>query len=372
MHKKFVHITSVHTRRDTRIFLKQCRSLLNAGYGISLVVADGKGDEIKDGVKIFDVGSSKGRVDRMVKTTRRVFSKARELDADVYHLHDPELIPWGLALRFMGKSVIYDMHENLPKQVINKSWIPERVRSMLSASIKLLEKVVLNRFYVIMAESSYCKDYSWINNKQVILNYPLIDELIDLKTGYRDKPTIGYIGGVSKERGVLNTVSALKRIRQQGREVDFLCIGNVSKLVQNDPFFKEGINEGWIHSTGRLSPHIGWPMIAECHIGMALLLPIKNYFESYPTKMFEYMAMGIPVLVSDFPLYRDIVENNVCGICVDPLDPDAIAQAINFLMDHPEKAKEMGQNGQKAVQKTYNWHKEAEKLLSFYDRIKIK
>jgi len=109
----------------------------------------------------------------------------------------------------------------------------------------------------------------------------------------------------------------------------------------------------------------GWPIIAQCHVGLAVLHPIPNYVESYPTKTFEYMAMGLPVIASNFPLYREIVEGAECGICVDPLNPEEIAGAIRWIIDHPAEAEQMGKNGHRAVEERYNWGKEEKKLLSF-------
>jgi glycosyltransferase involved in cell wall biosynthesis len=363
---KIIHLTSVHTRYDNRIFFKQCCSLTNAGHDVSLVVADGKDDEIKDGVHIYDVGDFKCRLKRMIWSTYLVFKKARELGAQVYHFHDPELLPWGLILRISGKKVIYDMHENLPKQVHNKTWLPTWSRYFLSSMIRLFERIVLSKLYIVMAELSYTKDYVWVKNKEVVLNLPIIDGPIMIPKIKKDFFTVGYIGGVSRDRGIPMAAEALVQIRQKGVDVELICVGNVNDEVSSNSSFQKGLSEGWLHSPGWVPSQEALPLIACCHVGVALLRPIGNYIESYPTKMFEYMAMGIPVLVSNFPLYRRIVYQYNCGLCVEPEDIEEVKRALIFFLNNPDESRKMGLRGRRAVEKKYNWGREEEKLLQFY------
>jgi glycosyltransferase involved in cell wall biosynthesis len=103
--------------------------------------------------------------------------------------------------------------------------------------------------------------------------------------------------------------------------------------------------------------------------GIVTFHPLPNHLDSHPTKMFEYMSSGIPVIASDFPLWRDIIEGNQCGICVDPLDPKAIAAAIDYVVTHPQAAKAMGENGRRAVLQKYNWTVQANRLIDFYGAI---
>jgi glycosyltransferase involved in cell wall biosynthesis len=121
-----------------------------------------------------------------------------------------------------------------------------------------------------------------------------------------------------------------------------------------------------VHLVGYLPPQEGWRRMADFDLGLAVLEPIPNYLESYPTKVFEYMSLGIPPIVSDFPLYRRIVAKHRCGVLVDPLDAEAIARAIIRLKENPAEAAEMGARGRKAASEFYSWESEQAKLLRFY------
>jgi len=99
------------------------------------------------------------------------------------------------------------------------------------------------------------------------------------------------------------------------------------------------------------------------------VLPLDSYVNAQPTKMFEYMSGGLPVIASDFPVYRKIVESADCGLLVDPLNPAAIAEAIVWLMQNPSRAYEMGQNGKRAIADRYNWEREAESLVATYEEL---
>lgn len=92
-----------------------------------------------------------------------------------------------------------------------------------------------------------------------------------------------------------------------------------------------------------------------------------NYLDSLPIKMFEYMSAGIPVVASNFPLWKEIIEKNRCGVCVDPLSPKDIAKAINFIVQNPQIAQKMGENGKRAILEKYNWQIEEQKLFNIYE-----
>ena len=291
---RIVHISTVHSDSDTRIFEKECRSLAEKDHEVSLIIPADR-DEVRKGINIKALPILKDRFRRMTFGTITAARNAFSENGDINHLHDPELLPLGLLLRATGRRVVYDMHENLPEQIRTKHWIHPLIRKALAAIISIFERMTLNRMAVIMAESSYAIDYDWVKKSQIVLNLPKVEELIKLENatqrGQKDEFLVGYIGGVSRERGILTVVEALKGLRSESLPIKFKCVGNKSKEVAADQIYQEGIKEGWIISPGRMPPNLGWPLIARCHLGIALLKPIGNYVGSYPTKMFEYMAI---------------------------------------------------------------------------------
>lgn len=362
------HLTSLHFRYDVRIFLKECKSLARAGYNVSLVVADGEGNEIVEGVTIYDIGKKpKCRIQRMLLTANKVFKKAISLNATIYHIHDPELIPVGLKLKKKGLKIIFDAHEDLPKQLLSKPYIPQIVRSSLSKLIRQYEKKVCKQFdAIVTATPSICEKFLKINSNTIdVNNFPILDELFMETTNSEGKNNICYIGGISKIRGIEELVKAIGISKSDTKL--FLC-GDF-----REPELKNKVEKfsGWskVKYLGLIDRNDICEVLSQSIAGIVTLWPEPNHIESQPIKMFEYMSAGIPVIYSNFPLWMQIVEGNKCGICVDPLNPQEISTAIDFLANNPETAQEMGKNGRLAVVQRYNWELEEKKLLELYSKI---
>ncbi len=365
--KKVCHLTTVHPYFDIRIFHKEAKSLLKAGYDITLIAQHNK-DEIVNGIKIIALPKPKNRIERMLLLSLKAFFKAIKQKADVYHFHDPELIIVGLFLKLMGKKVIYDIHEDVPKTIMSKYWIPKWIRSYVGFIVNLIEKG-FSRYFdaVITATDDIAKNFKNHPRALVIKNYPLLEYFTNarVKNKNTNNYKIIYIGGLTPERGITQIVQAMEFLDNNARLIlaGKFSPGSYENEVRSLEGFKKVDYLGWVDFTKVTEVY------ENANVGVICLLPEPNYINALPIKLFEYMAAKLPVIASNFPLWKEIVEGNNCGICVNPLNPKEIANAIKYLMEHPEEAKRMGENGRKAVFEKYNWENEEKKLIDLYEKI---
>lgn len=363
---KVCHLTSVHPYNDTRIYLKECSTLEKAGYDTHLI-AQYAPNEVRKGIYLYPIPEIKNnRFKRMTQTVFSVYQQALQINADIYHFHDPELISVGLLLKAKGKKVIYDVHEDLPRDILTKDWIPKYLKKMISIFAEKIENNAAKKLDAIVTATPYIKQrFININKNSIDLkNYPILTELYpytdDLNT---QKITFCYIGGISKIRGIFEIIEAISQAK-----VKLLLAGSFNNIEEKST----AINmEGWqyVEDLGYVDRQGILEILQKSVAGLVVLHPTIAYINSLPIKMFEYMSAGIPVIASNFPLWREIVEGNRCGICVNPQDSTAIATAIQWILDHPEEAQEMGSNGRKAIQKKYNWEQESEALLNLYSQL---
>jgi glycosyltransferase involved in cell wall biosynthesis len=366
--EKICHLTSVHPAFDIRIFEKECKTLSQAGYQVVLIVPHDQEEEV-DGVRIRALAKPKSRFERMTKTLWQLYRAAIKENALIYHFHDPELIPVGILLKRKGRSVIYDVHENVTEHMFLKEWIPLRLRSLIGKGARFAEWLGTKCFDGILAATPAIAT-RFPSSKTIILqNFPILNELNENNfIPYQERPPILlYLGGISKPRGAREMVLATELLAEQlGAELHLAGSFSPAELECQ-------IRElaGW-----KRVKFLGWQsreevarLLGRSRIGLVVLHPTRSYLESYPIKLFEYMSAGIPVIASNFPLWHRVVEEAQCGLLVDPLNPKAIAEAIQWLLEHPAEAEEMGERGQKAVRERYKWDMEAKNLLTLYETL---
>ncbi|NEP55944.1 MAG: glycosyltransferase family 4 protein [Symploca sp. SIO2G7] len=364
---KIAHLTSVHPRYDTRILLKECRALATLGnYQVNLIVADGKGDQHSECVRIFDVNVTKRRINRIIATPWRIWQKARLVDTHIYHFHDPELIFIGLLLRASGKKVIYDVHEDLPRQTLGKYYIPQRLRKITALGLELIENFAAKYFDTIVTATPHIRDrfLKLDCNAIDVNNYPILSELHTPNLNWQQKEkAVCYVGGITEIRGIFTMIEAMSQV-----EGKLFLGGDFSSFQEKEQAIK---TQGWsnINELGYLNREEVAQTLEKSMAGLVVLHPLINYLDALPVKMFEYMSASLPIIASNFPLWRQIIEKNNCGICVDPLNPQEIAQAIQWIFDHPQEAEQIGKNGRKAVEEKYNWETESKKLLALYQEL---
>lgn len=366
---KICHLTSAHPPYDIRIFHKECVSLAEQGYSVFLICA-GAENEVKKGVNILGVKKNNSRFGRMFITVWRVYKKALEVDAELYHFHDPELMLVGLLLKQKGKKVIYDVHEDVPKQILNKHWISNPMRLFISAIYKKSENYCAARFSAVVTATPSIK-IRFTDFKipaYTVNNFPFLNELkTEKKISSKDNSTIKYVcylGGISEVRGLTYLVKAMALLDNCKLIMAGKCSPeNYLSELQNTEGWHNIIYKGLVQR-GELSE-----ILAQSEAGIVTFLPIPNHIDAQPNKMFEYMSSGIPVISSDFPLWKEIILKNNCGMCVEPTNPKAIAEAIQYIIDNTERAKEMGNNGLKSVTEKYNWESEKVKLFDLYNQI---
>jgi glycosyltransferase involved in cell wall biosynthesis len=366
---RICHFSSAHQGLDIRIYRKQCLSLARAGFDTHLVIA-ASAAEIAEaathGVAVHPLAPARGRLGRILFQSWRCYRRARALDAEVYHFHDPELIPYGLLLHWQGKKVIIDLHEDLRGDIHSKHWIPPMLRRAIGTAARRLEHAAARRLSAVVAATPFIgKLFEHSAGRLAIIhNYPMVDELADAPSpGQAARDCVCYVGAIDDIRGIREAVRALETV-----DCKLLLAGRFGSAALRE---EVGRYPGWlqVEECGFVDRARVAQIMARSFCGLVTFHPVPNHIHSLPIKLFEYMSAGVPVIASDFPLWRQIIEDADCGLCVDPNQPEQIAAAINHLRANPALAKKMGNNGRRAVETKYRWDREAVTLVALYGQV---
>lgn len=371
---KVCHLASKHKMNDMRIFEKECKSLAKGGFEVTLIgFGETPKTEMIDGVRCISLHCPiKNDLELLRKRNKMSLEAALQVDADIYHLHEPELLPVGLKLKKKGKTVIFDSHEfygwqlrdNIHKIKIIKTpafvmrWFgklymryEKRVCMKLDAVIQVCTMNGMDYF------ANRCRKSLFIRNLPSIFDYSR-----KTPVDFAGKPAIAMIGGITKERGITQLVKATHQAGGTLLLAGAFYPKSYESELHQMPEFECVDYKGFLDKDGMVA------LLEQANIGASTLLNVGQYdkIDTFPTKVYDYMSMELPVVLSNTEYAQRMNDKYHFGICVNPDDDKEIGQAFAWLHAHPEQAKAMGKNGRKAIEADFNWEKESEKLIEFY------
>lgn len=369
------HITLLHKLDDIRVFYKECRSLARNGFDVTLIGFDDSDYEtVKDGVKIISINiPTKNRIEVIRKRGKAAYRKALEINAYVYHIHEPELLAVARKLKKKGKKIIFDSHEfygwqlyygvHKPK-IIN---VPPAFMRFFAKLYMRYEAGICRKLDAVIAVCTF-KGKNYFEKRAsrtvYIRNTPVINNDISLqKTDSCN--SIAYIGVLTYERGVTYLIKACHKAN-----VRLILAGNfVKKSYQEEvmamPEWACVDYRGFLDRKGMDE------VMRSSSIGISNILNVGQYnnIDTFPTKVLDYMMMGLPVIISDTDFHKEMNDKYHIGICIDPSDVDKLAETIGFMQKHPDKAGEFGENGRKLVLEDWNWSVDEQRLIELYRSI---
>lgn len=365
-----VHMTTVHHPYDPRIYYKQCLSLHKANHDVTLISQCADSEQTMDmPITHIPLKTYTSRLKRMIFGTWNAFKKAKREKADIYVFHDPELLPVAALLKKKDNVVVYDIHEDYITSILQKDYLPKPIKHIIAKVYALMEKMFTRNMALSLAEKYYQERYP---RGVCILNYPLLNE--KMMTLDREKQTpvdeVLYTGNVTIERGA--------RIHANVPNVDpnvsVQFVGKCSKPIAEDMYQVAGDRADQLHIEG-IDTFVVKDRIEDMYLskrwlaGIALFPPTEHYMKKELTKFFEYMNAGLPVICSNFPVWKKFIDTYECGISVDPYNEVDIQAALETLRNDPELAYRMGENGRRAVVEELNWEVEERKLIRWYDEL---
>lgn len=371
---KVCHVCSGHTSDDSRVFHKECRTLARAGYEVHLIATDKNPTKYtSEGVVIHPLPVPKSRFKRISRRWM-IADIAASVSADLYHVHEPELLA-PILNRVGNKPVIYDAHESYVDVLGQRRWIPRPFRPLVKAIWAKIEPGLVKRCKAIITVAEpMAERYGKLHERvEMIRNFPDLSygEFSDFPLRDRQQACV-FAGTLKRDRNMANMVRAVGLLRKKNITLQLWLAGKWESAEYEQSILRLATEEGvsnQVQYSGILSHKDAVALESRGSIGMVTLLPIPNTLKTLPIKLFECMALGLPVIYSDFPLLQRYVHEYGVGVAVDPEKPEEIADALEYLVKNPEIAQQMGRMGKRVVMEKYNWSCEGAKLVALYHEI---
>jgi glycosyltransferase involved in cell wall biosynthesis len=357
------HLSSVHPTFDARIFHKECVHLARQGFDVTYVTP-GEAPKWAEGVRIVTVPRPRelGRATRALGLARRIVRRAARARATLYHLHDPELLLHAGLLRATGARIVYDAHEDLPRQLLGKDYVPRLLRRPMSMAAEVIENRLLRQVdAMVTATPSILARFRGLGHRAVdVNNFPDPVAFALSEPSARHANTVCYVGAIGIHRGIVEMIEALR--------------DQPTRLLLAGQFLDQSLEQrcrsmrGWsqVEFLGPL-PHGDIPrVLAQASVGLCLLHGRSSYIESQPTKIFEYLLAGLPVVISDFKYWRRLFGDHPYIRYVDPRRPRQIAAAVGALLAARAEHAEWARRARASILSRYTWPTESEKLRQLY------
>ncbi|SFR90123.1 Glycosyltransferase involved in cell wall bisynthesis [Halomicrobium zhouii] len=370
------HISTVHQVGDPRIFHKEAHSLAEAGYDVSYFVHT-DANEWRDEIRIQSLGTADTRIERW-RSIPRLYRMAVGHEADVYHFHDPELIPVGLALSLRtDAAVVYDAHENYGRKILSRDWIPRPIRSPLARAFPTIQNAVARRFDAVVAATEWIAESfqeSGLERVVTVRNFPRTRSISlpsDPPVERTHEHVLVYVGNRTRKRGLLKMAAILRGLRERGFDVCLWILGPPGP-DRDERAFRQyvdayGLTED-VQSFGWIDYEDIFGYLDAADVGLALLDP-EDSEGLIPTKLFEYMYVNVPVVASDIEGTQRYLPDD-CGVRVQFDDEQQQIEAVAELLEaDPADESRTGTNGRQRVQARFSWEAEEERLLQLYESI---